>query len=121
ASLGRGGGTGALGNGVDYIDGARMSDGYINWNAVTDYNSTIADGIGSGYNGSAIRGSMNNHFWYGAVSNLNYNLNENWSFNVGADLRFYKGDHFRQVVDFLGLNGWDETRAFDGATPHRVT
>lgn len=121
ASLGRGGGTGALGNGVDYIDGARMDDGYINWNVVTDYNSTIEGGIGSGYNGSAIRGSVNNHFWYGAVTNLNYNINEYLTFNIGADLRFYKGDHFRQVVDFLGLSGWEATKSYEGATPFTVT
>ena len=26
------------------------------------------------------------------------------------DLRTYHGDHYRQVSNFLGLNGWYETR-----------
>ncbi|MFV0304931.1 MAG: TonB-dependent receptor [Moheibacter sp.] len=121
ASMGRGGGTGPWGNGPDYINenfnGAYNSNGEINWDFIeSNYNSTIANGIGSGYNGMSIRSSVNNHFWYGAVSNFNYDINENWAFNVGADLRFYKGDHFRQLVDLVGLKGWsasNENRADD--------
>lgn len=112
ASMGRGGGTGGLGNGPDYVNedynGAYMANGQINWDLIAnEYNSTIENGIGGGYNGSALRASVNNHFWYGAVSNFNFDTKNNWTFNLGADVRFYKGDHFQQVVNFLGLQGWD--------------
>lgn len=33
--------------------------------------------------------------------------------NVGADFRFYTGDHFRQVADFYGLTGWGNDRPDD--------
>src|SRR5690606_4303060 len=104
ASLGRGGGTGPLGNGADYVDGAVMDNGYINFNAFENYNANLEDeeenpiSIGSGYNGSGIRSSVNNHFWYGLVTNFNYDTKKNFTFNLGADVRFYKGDHFYQLV-----------------------
>src|SRR5690606_1029339 len=82
------------------------------------------DGIGNnggGFKNGAIRSSVNNHFWYGAVTNLDWKISENFNFNVGADLRFYKGDHYRQVSDYLGLKGWQDTKRFDGATPFVVT
>ncbi|MBU2995687.1 TonB-dependent receptor [Cellulophaga baltica] len=111
ASWGRGGGTGSYGNGPSYIDGGvNDDDGLINWDNVVDYNSTVDDGIGNGatYTGSALRASMNNHAWYGIVSNYETELSENLTFNVGADLRTYKGTHFRQLVNLLGLSGFDE-------------
>ncbi len=111
ASWGRGGGTGSYGNGPSYIDGGvNESDGLINWDNVVDYNSTVEDGIGNGatYTGSGLRSSMNNHAWYGVVSNYETELSETLTFNVGADLRTYKGTHFRQLVNLLGLNGFDE-------------
>src|SRR5690606_20445584 len=113
ASLGRGGGTGPLGNGADYVDGAVMDNGYINFNAFENYNANLEDeeenpiSIGSGYNGSGIRSSVNNHFWYGLVTNFNYDTKKNFTFNLGADVRFYKGDHFYQLVELFGLQGWD--------------
>ena len=123
ASVGRGGGTGNLGSSSNTTN-VLTEDGLINFDQIYANNIADEDGIGNnggGFKNGAIRGSMNNHFWYGAVSNLNYDLNENWKFNVGADLRFYKGDHFRTVTDFLGLKGWQDTKGFDGATPHIVT
>lgn len=140
ASLGRGGGTGTL----TPLRAYKNTAGYLTENGESDftaiYNQNLADPNGIGNDGgeydpsspyyvpggdnkvgnSAIRASVNNHFWYGAVTNLNYNINEYFTFNVGADLRFYKGDHFRQVTNLLGLNGWQDTKAFDGATPFVV-
>jgi len=49
---------------------------------------------------------MNNHAWYGLLSNLSHDFSENFTASAGVDVRFYKGDHFRQVVDFYGLSGW---------------
>ncbi len=110
ASWGRGGGTGGYGNGNTYIDNGVTEDGLVNWNAVQQYNNTVTDGIGNAgsYTGSAIRASMNNHAWYGLVTNFQHELSDNLSLNFGADLRTYKGTHFRQLVNLLGLNGFNE-------------
>lgn len=123
ASVGRGGGTGNLGSSGNTTN-LLTEDGLINFDQIYANNLADDDGIGNnggGFKNGAIRASVNNHFWYGAVSNLNYEMNENWSFNIGADLRFYKGDHYRTVVDFLGLKGWQDTKGYAGATPHIVT
>ena len=46
--------------------------------------------------------SINNHYWYGALSTLNYQMNEEFTFSGGIDLRYYKGEHYREIYDLLG-------------------
>ena len=114
ASWGRGGGTGNYGGGKRSVSqlnpytGANQNT-YIDFNQIYANNSADADGIGTGSN-YAIRASMNNHAWYGIVSNLKKELNDNLNLNFGLDLRTYKGDHYRQIVNYLGLSGWSESR-----------
>lgn len=114
ASWGRGGGTGNYGGGKRSVSQLNPYTGtnqntYIDFNQIYANNSADADGIGTGSN-YAIRASMNNHAWYGIVSNLKKELNDNLNLNFGLDLRTYKGDHYRQIVNYLGLNGWSESR-----------
>ncbi|PPL00384.1 Outer membrane receptor proteins, mostly Fe transport [Parapedobacter indicus] len=108
ASLGRGGSTGSLGNGQNRLPSMYGSaygpQGQLLWDNIAEYNADIADGISSGFNGTMLRASMNNHFWYGLVSNFNHETDVGLTFNVGADLRFYHGDHFRQIINKLGLD-----------------
>lgn len=114
ASFGRGGGTGSYGNGADYIKGGRdEATGLINWDYIVGTeNPKQADGYGYVdskeriYKGTGIRSSVNNHQWYGIVTNYGFDNKKNFSFNAGADFRFYKGDHFRQLVDLMGLKGF---------------
>ena len=54
------------------------------------------------------RSSMNSHNWYGAISNLKYEIG-NWTLGAGVDLRAYKGYHYRVVNDLLGLDGYYST------------
>ena len=112
ASWGRGGGTGNYGRGK-----RTTSEGYVDFDAIYANNIADADGIGSAEssdpnrnNNYVIRASMNNHAWYGLVTNFKKELNENLNLNFGLDLRTYNGDHYRQVSNFLGLDGWYETR-----------
>lgn len=125
ASIGRGGGSGPLGNGLNYmpasVGGGYNADGTVNWAGVYEYNSSIEGGIGSGYNGHALRASANNHFWYGLVTNYNYDTQQYFTFNVGADLRFYRGDHFQQLVDLRGLRGWNAANTNRGGDEYIVT
>lgn len=107
ASWGRGGGTGdykARNYNIPY------TNGQINFDQIYANNLTAPGGIGSQPANMLIRASMNNHAWYGIVSNLKKEINKNLNVNFGLDLRTYNGDHYRQVSNFLGLNGWYETR-----------
>lgn len=108
ASLGRGGGTGPYGS-------SRQSNifveesGLVDFDKVVENNEAIAGGIGSYGKAAALRSSVNNHRWFGLVSNLENKLTNELTVNLGADVRFYKGDHFRQLSDLLGLNGWEDS------------
>lgn len=118
ASFGRGGGTGSYGNGPDYIKdasgnviGRDQDTGLIRWDYIAETeNAKVPDGYGKGYKGTAIRSSVNNHQWYGLVANYGFDNKKNFTLNAGADFRFYKGDHFRQLVDLLGLKAWDDIK-----------
>ncbi|NGM66986.1 TonB-dependent receptor [Sphingobacterium sp. SGR-19] len=106
ASLGKGGGTGVLGNGPGFIDGGYSAEnGFTNWDVLAQANAGLPNGLSEGYNGSVLRASVNNHLWYGMVANYNFDTQKYWSFNVGTDLRFYTGDHYQQLVNLLGANG----------------
>ncbi|WP_417196937.1 TonB-dependent receptor domain-containing protein [Bizionia sp.] len=113
ASWGRGGGTGDRGRGR-----IRTADGQMDYFAIEQQALADNNGIGneSGESNTSYirRSSVNNHSWYGLVTSFNHEINENLSFNIGADIRLYRGDHFRQVADFYGLNGWANDRQ-DGA------
>ena len=51
---------------------------------------------------------MNNHSWYGLLSNLDAKVGDNWTFNAGVDLRTYVGKHYRVVNDLLGADAYYE-------------
>lgn len=111
ASWGRGGGTGNLGRGRirnQDVGIFGLNEREINFDAIQDNNIATADANGNGNFGDSYlrRASMNNHNWYGLLSNLNIETSENWSFNIGFDGRTYNGIHFRQLVDTFGLNGY---------------
>ncbi len=119
ASWGRGGGTGDRGNGrirTADPDGDGPLGGQIDYAATQAQNEMI--GIGGDYGndlgaGYIRRSSVNNHEWYGVVSNFNIDISDNFTANVGVDGRMYTGDHFRQVADFYGLTGWSNDRPDD--------
>ncbi|AUP79760.1 TonB-dependent receptor [Flavivirga eckloniae] len=62
-----------------------------------------------------VRGSYNNHNWFGLVSNYNNELSENLSLNAGVDIRTYTGKHFRGVNEFIGVRSVDVTSAQNGS------
>ncbi|UPQ80622.1 TonB-dependent receptor [Flavobacterium azooxidireducens] len=108
ASWGRGGGTGNYGAS---IPSSFRTNGQINFDALVDRNLENG-GVGVALDGKSylIRSSMNNHNWYGLVTNFNHKFTDNLEFNAGADVRTYYGTHYRQVADFLGLTSWTESR-----------
>jgi iron complex outermembrane receptor protein len=104
ASWGRGGGTGNYGASRNKITSAES--GQIDFTAIRNNNRNLANGIGDITNSYLIRNSVNNHAWYGVVSNFNHEISENFSYNAGVDLRTYKGTHYREVSNFMGLKGF---------------
>ena len=107
ASTGTGGGTSGVGRAT-----STTSNGLIDFDRIIANNLASSGVGGSGTTGStsAIRTSVNNHFWYGGVTNFNFDTKTGWNFNVGADLRFYKGYHFQQMNNLFGLNSWNQSR-----------
>lgn len=105
ASWGRGGGTGPAGSSRNII---YDNNGNVDFDAIEEANIAGADnGIGGYGNGSlARRMSVNNHNWYGFLTNLETAVSDNFTFNVGVDTRFYKGSHWYQMNDLLGLQGY---------------
>jgi iron complex outermembrane recepter protein len=51
---------------------------------------------------NVIRASVNNHFWYGALSTLRTEITPELVLSSGIDLRYYKGEHYRTVKDMFG-------------------
>jgi len=57
-------------------------------------------------NGLTRRASINSHNWFGGLANFNHQLNDNFAFDVGVDLRTYKGFHYRRIDNLLGADGY---------------
>ena len=114
ASFGRGGGTGNRGN------RERTAEGLIDYDAIYANNAATGGDGNFGNDAYITRASMNNHSWFGVVSNLETKLSENVTWNVGADLRTYYGTHFRQVENFHGLTSWTEDRSLKNDSDNRV-
>lgn len=100
ASWGRGGSRGSAGS------RERTEDGLIDWDTMYENNINSPDGSST----YVLRNSVNNHAWYGLVTNFNYKITENLNWNAGFDLRTYKGTHFRQVHDLFGADYYLDTR-----------
>ena len=114
-SRGKGGGTGRLGANPGTLD-----DGTINWQRVADELNTQADSalVATGEVGAdeiaaqtIIRNSVNQHFWYGYLGTAEYHLSDSYKLTFGTDLRYYKGEHWREVRNLLGADyyvfAWD--------------
>ena len=98
ASLGKGGGTGSLGNVP--ID----SNGQLNYQVVYNTNKFgMFNKYGDQqFSSTILRTSMNNHYWFGGLSTFNYNANDYLTYSGGIDIRHYRGEHYRAVYDLLG-------------------
>ncbi|MEO2056710.1 MAG: TonB-dependent receptor plug domain-containing protein [Flavobacteriaceae bacterium] len=104
ASTGNGGGTGGRGY------RPRTDRGNVDYDAIYGYNLSTS-GAGGNYaaeGGYVTRASMNMHNWVGMVMKYEKVFSDNLTFNVGADLRTYYGEHFRIVENFHGLTSWQE-------------
>ncbi|WP_346859145.1 TonB-dependent receptor domain-containing protein [uncultured Draconibacterium sp.] len=96
-SFGTGGGTGNYGSNQNAFFNY-TKEGQI------DFDRIVEENIANGNGGSTaiIRNSRNDHSWMGVISNLQYDLGENFELSAGIDIRHYKGKHYREVEDLLG-------------------
>lgn len=92
ASFGTGGGTGGFGtNASKKVDGTLDFDGLWTKNTAS---TTGSVGI--------LRSSRNDHNWYGFLSTLKYEMDENITISAGVDGRYYRGIHFREITNLVG-------------------
>jgi len=106
ASIGQGGGYGAVGanrNDSYGSTGGIVNTKYRKIDGTYDFaklqNENAASETGSLF---AMQNSINNHLWYGLLSTYTNSLSENFELQGGLDLRYYKGIHKAEVADLLG-------------------
>ncbi len=102
ASIGNGGGTGLSGNTNNYDE-----TGQYNLQEAYNTNSNNIDALYSldeNKAGTYLRSSINNHFWYGGLSTFNYQPSNEVVISGGLDMRYYKGEHYREVYDLFGAD-----------------
>ncbi|WP_339707548.1 TonB-dependent receptor [uncultured Kriegella sp.] len=132
ASFGRGGGTGDIGSGpgFGFASSSRYrnpENGQVDYDLISRFNGgeavTFYDGrdyqLSPNSDGEYLttdfgdgltrRASMNSHNWFGLIANLHTDINEKFSYDLGVDLRSYKGIHYRRVDNLLGADGYLDT------------
>lgn len=111
-SNGRGGGTGDLGrvNNQTLVNNFTDNTGHFNYDAVFAANAAVNPYATGAANGGTLirRASINSHNWYGILANFQHKVNDNWSFSVGTDDRYYYGYHYQVVSDLYGATGYKE-------------
>lgn len=130
-SIGRGGGA-ALRN---YSSLPRDSaNGQIDWDRIVTSNQFIKipgfdpfPSYDAKYDSTSLKSnnimvsSVNNHFWVGYVSQLNYKINGSWDFSSGIDLRYYKGTHYQKTFDMLGGGYFVDNKGFTNKNTKKPT
>lgn len=98
ASFGTGGGGGT---GGDFVKN-RLNGQYgpIDLDYLEQRNSEAQDGNALAF----MRASRNDHKWYGLLSSLDQDLGGGLTLLAGVDLRYYKGEHFREITNLLGAD-----------------
>jgi len=109
ASFGQGGGTGTARTDKNGTPGSSTFftdpiNGQVNFQTEYD-NNRNSSGLNPDNIALAIlRSSNNNHYWFGLLSTVNLEINQNLTLSGGIDLRTYRGEHYRTVYDLLGGN-----------------
>ncbi len=80
----------------------RTEDGQVNFDEAVATNLNPSPFNPDSIAEHIIGAGMNNHFWYGLLSTFKYNINGNLTLSGGLDGRYYRGDHYRKVIDLLG-------------------
>jgi len=141
-SIGTGGGSGPLSTYSWDADSTRSknydlynNDGQLDYTGMVNDNATHEDAlfdpnkvpgednVYGGFSKYILRNSVNNHNWYGILSTLTHDFNDNFKLTAGIDGRMYKGEHYREVRDLLGGDYYYESYkyAVDGISGRNQT
>ncbi|MGB0984182.1 MAG: TonB-dependent receptor [Saprospiraceae bacterium] len=97
-SIGNGGGTQPFSNSAV----PRTDDGRLDLDRMYYLNSTPLFGSPDAVSGNFIEANMNNHYWFGGLSTVRTELSDELILSGGIDLRYYEGEHYKQVYDLFG-------------------
>jgi hypothetical protein len=145
-SFGRGGGSRGAGGirGFNYANNAfRTAEGLVDFDKIVAYNSgqtvningtnytRTTNGTSGQFQNSSSTGnltnsttgisqisSVNSHNWYGAIVNFNKKFSEHLTWDLGVDVRGYKGIHYQNLNNLLGADSFIDN--FDANNPGRV-
>lgn len=109
-SGGHGGGTGTFGS-MKYnytLPNSRIVD----WDATIANNVANVDANGKIAAKGILRGSRNNQWTIGAISKAFYKVSDNFKASVGLDWRTASIDHYRDVVDLLGADYYNQKSSY---------
>lgn len=110
-SIGRGGGQRYFNSSSTIITD---QEGLVDWDQIIQNNQFTTFGgqqlptIDPFYDPTMLKSSqilsasVNNHFWLGGLSQFDYEYSPHLSFAGGLDYRYYKGEHYNEVLDLLG-------------------
>ena len=128
-----------------YLNSLRTSDGLIDFDKAVKYNNGEAvDGLlpmqnpkqagksvsipkpGGGTlrannQGYIMNGSVNSHNWYGILTNLQHQINDHFTVNMGLDGRYYYGYHHQVVTDLLGNDSYSDSKNENLTAPNVIT
>ena len=120
-SYGLGGGSGPLGA---YSE--QLNSGQIDYQSLYNFNNTNVDadytgqyGVQAGETRSTHiqRNSVNIHSWSGYLGTVQYEINDEMKATVGADVRSYRGEHWREVRNLIGGDYFIDTVNQQNANP----
>lgn len=72
----------------------RRPDGTFDYGAIQDMNAASTTG-----SNMVMTSSLNNHEWFGLVSNYKNRFNDKFTFTGGIDVRYYVGHHKNRIED----------------------
>ena len=107
ASIGDGGGTRLRGNSrYDEYGHLEMDELYaenIEGTAfIPPYDTLAVNDTNQLKSNNYIQANMNNHYWYGLLTTINYGINDDWNMSVGVDFRSFWVEHYSTPYDLLG-------------------
>jgi len=109
-SGGHGGGTGTIGS-MKY-DYTLPNSRRVDWDASIANNLANVDANGKIAAKGILRGSRNNQYTIGAISKAFYKVSDNFKTSVGIDWRTASIDHYRDVVDMLGADYYNQKSSY---------
>jgi iron complex outermembrane recepter protein len=108
-SVGNGGGTGLTATPPPILSGSQA--GLINFQQIYD-NNVKQNGTPTAGKGIIMRSAVNNHYWTGLLSTVDYKVSEKLKLSGGIDGRYYVGQHYQIAYDLLGAEFWiDEIKS----------